>query len=331
MRNSRSPPSRRTADLPGTLAALAPALSAWYLRDGDAARPDLRGSPPSAPHPHARARADLGAHDGAGRRGRPRRPRAEPLRPAAAARGVLPSGHRRHARPQLRLPPGPHRGDRLEQPPHAAGARDERLPVGPARRHQRRGPRRQRSRSAADRPAATGSGSRSSSATCSRPATRSSRRSPTLQRLPVHAPYNLTLADTTQRRDRLRRTGPGRRARRSRSPPTTRSRSTGPSTRPRRAAWSAATRSPPPPRTRSSSRRCTRPSSAAASARSTRRRTGPSERTVTYRWPDARLAPRARRLYARHADRQTPGACRPPRRRWSSVTSSPRRTSGSRC
>ena len=43
------------------------------------------------------------------------------------------------------------------------------------------------------------------------------------------------------------------------------------------------------------------------------------------------LAPEPARLYARHADRQTPGACRPPRRRWSLVTSSPRRTSGSRC
>ena len=76
------------------------------------------------------------------------------------------------ARAQLRLPGRAARGHRLpdgvDRPP---GDRDERLPVGPARRDQRRRPRGLARPSAGAATSATASASRSSCATCSRPAT----------------------------------------------------------------------------------------------------------------------------------------------------------------
>ena len=281
-----------------------PRCSAWYLRDGDAARPSYLDARRALHAAHARARAARGRRCASARAGEtwPRacsrsttRRRCSPGCSQAVIDGALVRNYDYHP-------------DRIEGTVFASaimrpvlgmsdclwglldGVNDAGLAVALAFGGRTR--------------AAPGSGSRSSCATCSRPATRSSRPSTTLARLPVHAPYNLTLADahgdaaTVYRRARPRR---ARRPARGRDQPPgagrlARARARDPQRRaPRRAA---ATR---PPRTPSSSRRCTRPSSRAASARSTPPSTGPGSRAVTYRWPRRELGPVAGRLYARHA------------------------------
>ena len=180
--------------------AMWPAYRAWYLREGEAARPGPRRGPAGARAPHAGAGAGLRAAGGARGRRRARRPAADALPPAGLHRrllaGRLDARRRAGAGAQLRLPGRAARGDRL---PHRvdrpARARDERLPVGPARRHQRRRPgdlahlRRPRGRRRRLRR------SRSSSATCWRRATRSDEARAALARIPVHAPQNLTVLD----------------------------------------------------------------------------------------------------------------------------------------
>ena len=111
--------------------------------------------------------------------------------------------------------------------------RHQRLPVGPARRHQRRRPRRLDHVRRPPRGRRGASASRSSSATCSRrarPWPRRRRRSP---RLPVHMAYNVTVIDApVRRRDRLRLARAGRRCSSgSRWSRTTRTRSSGRSSR----------------------------------------------------------------------------------------------------
>ena len=95
---------------------------------------------------HARARPRLRAGRGSGGRGRSRRTDALALQATALPRGVLAGGvdARRptDARAQLRLRPLPDGGcDLVDQAAATARDRDERLLVGPARRHERRGPR----------------------------------------------------------------------------------------------------------------------------------------------------------------------------------------------
>ena len=170
--------------------------------------------------------------------------------------------------------------------------------MGPARRDQRRRPRRRAGVRRPPRRRRRASGSRSSSATCSRPATRRPRRVATLARLPVHAPYNLTL----RRRD-------GRRRHRARRRPTARRasapRRSRPTTRARRVARArAGVRSvereralldllPRPGRRRtsstpSSSRRCTAPTTTRGFGTLYTAVYRPPSRRVEYRWPGAR-------------------------------------------
>ncbi len=93
---------------------------------------------------HARAGAHVRAADRARRRRRPRRADAQPLPPAGLRRRLLAGrldARRAGAGAQLRLPGRPPRGDRLPDClDRAPRARHERLPVGAARRDQRRRP-----------------------------------------------------------------------------------------------------------------------------------------------------------------------------------------------
>ena len=149
-------------------------------RRASADRPGPRDLPARARAPHARARPDLRAARRARRRRRAGRAAALAL-PAAGLRRRLLAGRldarRAGARAQLRLPGRAARGhrlpDRVERPPRA---RHERLPVGPARRDQRRGPRRLAHVRRPPRRRRRLRRSRSSCATCSRSATTSPRR-----------------------------------------------------------------------------------------------------------------------------------------------------------
>ncbi len=97
---------------------------------------------------------------------------------------------------QLRLRAVPHGGHHLvDAARRAPRHRDERLPVGPARRHERRGHSPSRSRSVDGRCSVTGSGSRSSFAICSRRATTSRPPRAALGRLPYALAHNLTVVD----------------------------------------------------------------------------------------------------------------------------------------
>ena len=217
-----------------------PALEAWYLRDGDAARPTYVAArralqqhmPELVPTWEALCER-AGGGDVAARVLSLYDP--PPLLAGcsqAVIGGALVRNYDYH--------PDRIEGDDPRQRDHAAGARDERLPVGPARRRQRRRP---GGRAGVRRPArarARVRRSRSSSATCSRPATRSSRRdarsracrctrrTTSRSRTRTATPRPSTSAPTVPRASCCPR-----------SRPTTRSRSTGPSTRSRRARSSA--------------------------------------------------------------------------------------------
>ena len=280
-RRSRSP--AHSSKRASTRWARAPGLVPARRRRGEA---DLRAQRARALHDaHARARPDVGGDDRAGRRGRPRRPRA---RASTTRRRCSPAAARRSSNGALvrnydyhpdRIEAGRLRAARA----HAARARDERLPVGPAGRHQRR---RARGRARVRRPRGARRRLRDHArrALPARDLRRRSRQAvATLARLPIHAPYNLTLV----------RRATARRGRSASAP-------TGPRARVRPAVatnhqehvdWlehAAATRSverhaalgAARARTRSSRRRCTRPSTGAASARSTPPPTAPLARAV---------------------------------------------------
>ena len=122
-----------------------PAYRAWYLKEGSASRPDLatcrraltRHMPELVPT-YERLVELAGGDELAARLLSLYRP---PGFVVGCSQGAWTRDDAR-ARAQLRLPglaPRGHRlPDRVERPPRA---RDERLPVGPARRDQRRGPR----------------------------------------------------------------------------------------------------------------------------------------------------------------------------------------------
>ena len=141
----------------------------------------VRDERPHAAGAHARADAGVRAGRRARGRRRPRRADALALQAAALPGGVLAGrvdarGWAR-ARAQLRLRPRPVRGADLVHPAaRATGDRDERLPVGPARRHERRRPRGLAHVRRASGAWATGSASPSSCGTCWRPARRCRRR-----------------------------------------------------------------------------------------------------------------------------------------------------------
>ena len=166
-----------------------PHYQAWFLREGEAARPSyatsvrmLRAHMPELLPAYERVVRARG-------RGRPRRADALPLQAAALPRGVLPGRmdprRRSGARAQLRLRPlAASRDCSGTRDCSDRGDRDERLPMGPAGRDERRRP-----RGLVDVrwPAGLGRWVRhpaSSCATCSRRAGASRRREQTLARLP---------------------------------------------------------------------------------------------------------------------------------------------------
>ena len=119
----------------------------WYLQRDVRPRPDLRARAAHARHAHARVGPDLRADGRAGRTDRCRRgrgPVADAVGSAALPARVLAGGADRaadRAVPELRLlPRSLGAGGLFQRLPRAAGDRQQRLPVGPAGRDERRRP-----------------------------------------------------------------------------------------------------------------------------------------------------------------------------------------------
>ena len=118
--------------------ALLPALLDWYLRDGDAARPTYsqarRALQEHMPELFPTWEALTSAAGGGDLAARVLSLYDPPPLLAGCSQAVIDGALVRN----YDYHPDRIEGDRLQQRDHAAGARDERLPVGTARRHQRR-------------------------------------------------------------------------------------------------------------------------------------------------------------------------------------------------